>query len=347
MTSRDAQVTIFDIEHILGGHPAYALQSLSVPPNLPLWLTQIGQAYRFSAADELTGTLNIMFTYMQREVPAGYEDGLQIYYSPNNGGEVWQRLNTELDTHRNLASALMPGEGVYVLISTIEMPPFSPGWNNPGYPVAETRAITTALASIDGYYTSVYNYDPFQSPPWSLYDRTVLDNQPEFSALVNDLTHLEFGHSYWIYATEAITWYLGVPNNRMASQGIQLPPATFYGVLTPTASFTPTVGMAVRARINGNICGETTIEEWNGQLAYKLQVQAENLIGDPNGCGASGRNILFEVGDWLIEQEQAWDNSHAWFHPLTTSRRTIWPALALLSHYKVVLQPHIPVGVAN
>ncbi|MGB0385898.1 MAG: FG-GAP-like repeat-containing protein, partial [Ardenticatenaceae bacterium] len=349
IVARDGQVTIFDLDHIYGGNPAYALQWLPVAPNLPTWLTQVGQAYRFSAAQELTGTLNIMFEYMEREVPAGYEEGLRVYYSPDEGLS-WQRLDTGLDDGRNLASAELPGEGIYTLISTIEMPPFSPGWNNMGYPVAETRPITTALAAIEDAYTSVAHYDPSQTPSWGLYDPEVADNHPEFSMLVNDLTQLEFGHGYWIHATDAITLYLGVAesasNRSQSSSQLSLPPATFYGWVTPSASFTPTLGMTVMAHIDGNLCGQTTIEELDGQLAYKLQVLAETISGEPNGCGESGKNIVFEVAGSVTEDEQAWDNRQASFHPLSVSAdATSSPQLSISSDIPVYIGTNVVVPV--
>ncbi|MGB0385943.1 MAG: FG-GAP-like repeat-containing protein, partial [Ardenticatenaceae bacterium] len=312
VSSRDGQVTIFDLDNILGGNPAYALQSLAEPPNLPPWLTPIGKAIRFLSADEVTDTLNIMFSYLQREVPADREDRLWIAYSANEG-QNWQLLPPQLDSYHNLASVQMPGEGIYTLISTIETPLSGPNWNNFPY-LAATRPVTEALASIDGYYTLVANYDAFREPAWAFYDPAV---DPSFSGLVNDLTHLEREKSYWLYATEHITLYVGSGEaSRMSSNNIQLPPATFYGWVTPSASFSPSVGMTVTARIDGNVCGQTTIVELDGQLAYNLQVIAENIAGPPNGCGASGQNIAFEVGDSVIDQQE-WDNSQAWFHPLT------------------------------
>jgi hypothetical protein len=312
VASRNGEVIVFDLDHILGPPPAYALQSLPVPPNLPLWLKSVGQAYRFSAADVMTSTPNIMFSYLQREVSDDYENRLRVYYSPDEGVS-WQRLETELDTYYNVASALMPGEGIYALIETIEMPPFSAEWNNFGYPVVETRPVTIGLASIAGYYNSIYNYDAATSS-WQLYDQTVVDNYPEFGPFVNDLSQLEFGRAYWIYATEAITLYLGVPENMRLNQrspSSLLPPATFFGWVTANGEFNPAAGMAVRAKIDGKLCGETVVEEFAGLLAYKLQ------IGQNNGCDVEEGMLVFEVGDWIMNHSSMWENSHALYHPLT------------------------------
>ena len=52
---------------------------------------------------------------------------------------------------------------------------------------------------------------------------------------------------------------------------------------------------------------------------YKLQVMAENVVGEPNGCGASGKNIVFKVGDSVMPSNHVWDNSQAWLHSLPTT----------------------------
>ena len=317
VTSNDGQATIFDLDYILGenpNNPNYILQSLSTPPNLPSWLTPVSKAYGFSS--ETIFNSSIMFDYLQRAVPQGQEDDLSIYYLPDDG-DSWQRLPTELDTHHNLASAKMPeqGEAIYALMSTIEMPPFEQGWNLFGYPLAQKQPVTEALASIEDSYTSLYHYD-MSSQLWRLHDQTVVR---EFSGLVNDLTDLEFGHSYYIYATEPITLYLGIPAtaNRqpMDVEGLELPPATFYGeVVTQSNSFTPTVGMTVTAWVGDTVCGQTKIEPWQEKLAYKLQVK--------NYSDCRGTNIVFkvegEVDTWEMDGTPEWNNSQAQFHELTT-----------------------------
>ena len=318
VSSSDGQVTILDLDNIFGRDPIYTLQSLSTPPNLPPWLTPVGQAYRFSSAEPLTSTLTIMFSYLQREVPSEREDRLWMAYSPDEG-ESWQLLEPSVDTYHNLASAEMAGEGIYTLISTIEVPLTGPAWNNFSY-LAQTSPVTEALGSIEGYYTLVANYEASREQPWIFYDPQVV---PEFADLLNDLTHLELEKSYWVNATEDITLYLksGEVANRTASRaaGLQLPPATFYGWVTATEGFTPTVGMTVTARIDGNVCGQTTVEALDTRLAYKVQVMAENAFAESNGCGQSGREVLFEVGDHVMEGTRRWDNRRTWFHSLPNS----------------------------
>jgi hypothetical protein len=306
-------VVIFNLDNTFADDASYTLQTLSALPALPIWLTPVGQAYRFSTSAALPRS-SILFQYLERDVPSGQEFGLRVYYSPDEG-QTWQRLETELDTDRNLASAEMRGGGIYALVSTIEIPPFQSGWNIFGYPVPGTRPVTEALASIDGRYTSIYNYEPASSSPWTLYDRTVVDQHPEFAGFVNNLTNLEFGRGYWLYATQPVTLYLGVANANLRASSIQWPPATFYGWVIPTGSFAPTMGTEVTAWINGVQCGETTVAELNGQLAYKLQVISEGFA--PGGCGADGRNVVFKVGGQTMASDSVWDNRQAWFHSLS------------------------------
>lgn len=81
--SSDGQVSIFPLDNPFAGGAQYTLQSVAFPPALPSWLTAVGQAYRVAS----TGTLArsaILFSYLGRDVPDGYENFLTIYYSPDD-----------------------------------------------------------------------------------------------------------------------------------------------------------------------------------------------------------------------------------------------------------------------
>jgi hypothetical protein len=95
-----------------------------------------------------------------------------------------------------------------------------------------------------------------------------------------------------------------------------LPPATYYGWITPTTGFVPTAGMSVKALVNGVVCGQTTVEARSGKLAYTLQVTAENPVTPTNGCGTTTRTVVFQVGTWTMNHDRMWSNSQAWFHSL-------------------------------
>jgi hypothetical protein len=275
-----------------------------------------------SLEEDVTETITrtISFDYLERNVPDGLEYTLAIYYTTENGAN-WQRLESDLDLDENRATTLMPNDaaGIYALISTIEMPALQAGWNQFGYPIAGTRSVETALASISEGYTSIYFYQP-TSDEWKLYDETVVNEHPTYTSLVNDLTALEFGQSYWIYATEAITLYLGVPESSLTRRngevtlglgGEGVPLATFYGPILSTDTFSPTVGMTINATVNGNLCGQSTVQELAGQLVYKIQVAADS----GNDCGTSGQTVRFIIGEQLLGSD-SWDNSQARYYPL-------------------------------
>ncbi|HSH01392.1 MAG TPA: hypothetical protein VLL52_02665, partial [Anaerolineae bacterium] len=323
VASGDGQVTIFNLEDIFADTGTLALQRLDNPPDLPSWLTPVGQSYRF-LADE-TFPRVIAFDYLGRDVPAGYEFGLHIYYSPDEG-QTWTRLNTRLDTDENRATAVMPNnvfnsQGIYTLIATVDVGPFTAGWNNFGYPIPETREVTQSLASITNSYSVVYHYGSASS--WSVYDPAVNKEYPALAGLVNDLDTFEFAQGYWISVTELVTLHLGVPASSVGAlnggANPQLPPATFFGWVTPTATFTPTAGSVVTARVDGNVCGSGTVVAWNGRLAYRLDVLAENLWGTANGCGTLGKVVVFEVDGVVLAADRPWANDQAWYHPLTDS----------------------------
>lgn len=74
------------------------------------------------------------------------------------------------------------------------------GWNLVGYPSHTARPVDEALASIDGYYTTVETFDPTDPVnPWKDFDVDV----PSYA---NDLVLMEPGKGYWIYVTSDCTW---------------------------------------------------------------------------------------------------------------------------------------------
>ena len=221
--SGDGQVTIFNLEDVFAETGTVSLQALNAIPDLPTWVTQVGQGYRFRADEYFPRSL--AFEYLLREVPPGYEDTLAIYYRAN-GSPLWQRLATSVDMDENQAVAIMPddaveGQGIYVLVATVEMTSLEAGWNLFTYPNRDVRLITETLASIAGEYQTVYDFTGDY-----IYDTTIPDTFAEF---VNDLDVFEnLGH-YWIYVTKPVTIYVNVQNASNRAPNITLPPATFYG----------------------------------------------------------------------------------------------------------------------
>jgi hypothetical protein len=351
-TSGDGRLMIFNLENILEGNVASILESLTVPPDIPPWLTPVGPVYRYKPAEPVTATLIMQYQYLQRELPNVREDQLRLYYSPDEG-KTWKRIEeTVLDDYGNLASAAMVREngevkpGIYALMATIAAPGLSPGWNLFAYPDTNTRAVPDALASIDHrynpglQYTSVYKYDRATPPAtWLLYDQLVEMQHPEFSTLVNDLKEMKPLESYWIYALADTVPYIGVPKPEASSApaSIDLPPGTFYGWVNPTDGFIPQPGDQVKALINGVVCGVGKVVDLpvgagesptqplpknkvflplvfqqTGRLAYKVQVMADS----GNNCGVPGREVTFMIGEKVMPNSHPWGNSQACFHPL-------------------------------
>ncbi|MEM7028185.1 MAG: choice-of-anchor Q domain-containing protein [Chloroflexota bacterium] len=307
--SSDGQVIIFNLDDIIGRTTIASLQAIATPPDLDPWLTSVGQAYHFITDEQ--STYSLQFQYLQRDVPAGQEEGLQIYYYAEDN-QLWEPLETHLDPYRNLASANIDNQGIYALLSTIKIPQLEQGWNNFGYTVPVSRTADIALASIDGKYTILYHFDEADTPNWTLYDPNLAVRHPQFAPAVNDLTYLEFGHGYWLNAIEPLTLFLGVAGSNRSDQPIHqkqflLPPdipATYFGWVQASDFFTPTDEMMVTARIGGIDCGATTIDSdmYPGQLFYKLQVEMSD------SCGALGREINFEVGPVTVSQRAIWNN---------------------------------------
>ncbi|MGB1252375.1 MAG: FG-GAP-like repeat-containing protein, partial [Candidatus Promineifilaceae bacterium] len=328
-TSGDGQVSVFDAANPFEVNGISTLQSLAVLPELPVWLTAVGSGYRVveeagyaSSVAAIGNNRVISFNYLQSQVPDGYEFSLKVYFSADNG-QTWQRLDTILDEDQNLATARLndPADGIYTLLSTVDVPMFHVGWNNFGYPIPRTRAITEALAAVDGFYTDVYHYDAANGGQWTMHDVAVDDEHPAFRNIVNDLHDVSFSGAYWINITQEITLHLGVPSQigrtvERASSA-QLPPTTYFGWISNTGGLNLTIDLTVEAKVNGILCGQTTAFAKDGGVAYKLQVESEVLFGVPNDCGTDGANVQFYVdGIYLNGTDHTWDNTKAWYHEL-------------------------------
>ncbi len=147
--SADAQVVIYDKENLFADNGVTSIQAL---PNFPEqashpWLFPVGQAYRVELKENNQDRF-ISFTYLQRDVPDGYEDTLKIYFL-EDGGDVWQPVSDTKGFVENLIVAtLQPDDGVYAVVSTIEMPSLQEGWNLLSYPLLVSRSVTASLQSI-------------------------------------------------------------------------------------------------------------------------------------------------------------------------------------------------------
>ena len=172
------------------------LQILSAGPELAShpWLLPVGQAYHVTLDPEVQDERIIALTYLQRDVPEGFEHTLAVYFLPD-GETQWRRLADTRQYVENLVVAdLQEESGTYAVMSTIEMPAMSPGRNLFSYPLSVSQSVTNALRSISGQYSDV-----FIAPG---------ENETPERA-----TEFEFGRAYWvdIVDSEMVTPYLAPP----------------------------------------------------------------------------------------------------------------------------------------
>ncbi len=312
ISSADGGVTIFNRSSALTGDPGVeSLEALPGAPNLPAWLTPVGQAHRFVASEAAPRAIE--FGYYQREVPAGYEHTLTIYHSPDEG-TTWTRLPTKLTMDDNQATAPADESGLYVLTAAVEIPFYTAGWNLFAYPVPQSLSIEEALASIDCCYTSVYGFD-LSNPddPWKVYDRRIASEQ----AWANDLTRLDFGQGYWINITEPVTLTLKVgpalpftPTQVVALASPvsrRVPPAVYFGEIDAQPGAADAQVTALVGGVEG--CGAAAVAyDETGTGRYLIKVDGADA-GPLSVCGRPDRPVTLRLGEEVIAENLAWDNA--------------------------------------
>ena len=325
ISSEDGQVAVYNRGDILGDPGTLSLQALAKPPGLPDWLTTVGRAYRFEAKG--TQERVMAFHYLRREIPAGYEHTINVYYSSDDG-KTWQRLPTELYPDQNLATVAADNSGIYALAAAVDVPLYTKGWNLFSYPIANSRPITEVLRSLPAdSYGTIFGYDSEDlSDPWKVYSPTV------GMEWVNDLSQLEFGESYWISVTmpttdQPLLLQIEVaegqaqtfPTNTVSANTTPIfqrtPPAVYYGALVnaPTGI---AVGATVDARVGESICGSGVVSaDQDGNLRYTVKVEAADVGGNA-GCGAPTRDVTFNVGGRDVPGTIKWDNNKLRKHDL-------------------------------
>jgi hypothetical protein len=299
VTSADGRATLVGSELEFDPGAFFALQTASRFPATPSWTTPAGQAYRLFVSDDapsLVGSF-IQIYYLRREVTAGEESFLTVYFCPLSCASAtdWAPLTTTVSLTGLAPYAVAPaqGEGIYALMTTIPIDLPTAGWNLFSYPVNAERAAAEALMSISGVYTTVYGYEAADFyDPWKVYDVTA----PWW---VNDLPALCFGKGYWINLVHPVTLRLkGVAGaGPQAAQAFPSPPATIYGeVILPGA----TPGLPVTAFINDKVCGLGVTRLAEGRLVYSVDVFADDG-GSYAGCGAPQRSILIKIGNATLQ----------------------------------------------
>ena len=312
ITSPDGQV-VFYTKDPLDFPPGqfFTIQGMGAIESPLAGRTVVGQAYYFTGTPGLnavfavTGSISIQYLPDDVRNANANENLLSIYYYDGN----WKHLHTDVDTRFNLASAPSQGFGVYVLMSSVEIPLLRKGWNEFSYPILISSPVRTAMESIDGNYQTVYYYDPKDlEDHWKVFDISA----PDFA---NDLQFLEYPKIYVITTTASVTLSLDTQPlisgaTRLADPIVQVPPSMQYGNVLPGRQFTPLAGMTVTAKINGKICGQSKTESIDKTVVYAIDVQAEDS-GEFLGCGLLDHSITIEIGGRVMEPKGVWDNGRA------------------------------------
>ncbi|MFN8488977.1 MAG: RHS repeat-associated core domain-containing protein [Caldilineaceae bacterium] len=129
--------------------------------------------------------------------------------------------------------------------------PLCNGWNLVGYPLAATRSVNTALASIQANYLRVFGHDVTNiSDPWAIFDTTV-------PAWANELQVMEPGKGYWLYAKANTTLVYSQTDTPLTVT-----------ILGPTDGISVTAPSTVSGTIDSSV-----VAGWDWQ--YRLQGDAD------------------------------------------------------------------------
>jgi hypothetical protein len=146
-----------------------------------------------------------------RELLSGLGNAYDIVHTWDSAAQSWLTFNPSLPDPQTLdvldltngfwihlvEEGILRVGGSQPTQTSIEL---SPGWNMVGFPASASRGVQTALASVAGKFTLLYEHNASNPDnPWRKYN----PNAPSF---VSTLTALTPGMGYWIRATEACTW---------------------------------------------------------------------------------------------------------------------------------------------
>jgi hypothetical protein len=208
--SADAQVVIYSKNGFFDDNGVDTLQIVPAIPELDShpWLVPVGQAYHASLKPEVTDPRFIAFSYLQRDVPEGYEHTVNLYFLPD-GSDEWERLPSIRFIENLVVADLQEIGGTYAVMAALEMPTMQPGWNLFVYPLPDTRPVSAALASLAGSYTIIHQ-------------RNALSGLPDDDAETN-VDELSFGGVYWIWidSDEPVTPYLAPPTRALEGTRVE------------------------------------------------------------------------------------------------------------------------------
>ena len=189
--SPDAQVTIFSQGGLFEPSGIQGIQIVPLAPQLEdePWLVPVGDTYLIHTepGNETSGVSErrISLTYLQRDVPEGFEETLTIYFLAE-GQQTWERLNTARFVDNRVIADLQAEAGHYSIMSTVELPELEQGWNLMAYPLPDCRTITGTLDSIS--HTVVL--EPRQDPTFLAALDAMLTSTGTETILTEQLTAL-------------------------------------------------------------------------------------------------------------------------------------------------------------
>jgi hypothetical protein len=197
--SADAQVVVYSAAGFFADNGVESIQSLAGMPllNEHSWLVPVGQAYRLTLREGAHRRF-VSFTYLQRDVPEGYEHALAVYFLPD-GGDSWVRLEEGAAFVENLIVAeAQEQSGVYAVMASVALPALEPGWNLMAWPMPDSRPVQEGLASVLDCVDGIELANDTGAPPAEL--RVAVEM-------------LKFGQVYWVHsnAGSAVTPYVAPP----------------------------------------------------------------------------------------------------------------------------------------
>jgi hypothetical protein len=312
--SPDGQVVLYGPNLTFEVGQFYTLQAMTnLPVRPPPWGTPVGKAYRLTAsatAPDLHNT-SLNFSYLGRDVTPGENkpDGLRIYFLPE-GDTQWRMLDTKVIRTLNVAIVDTQEPGIYMLMSSIPKK-LTPIWDSFIYS-GDELPVEEALASIAPFWQVVGTLD--QDGTWLVYDRSPRGRKT--------LKILRPQRGYQIKVTQHVTLLLrggnvsSTTSSTASLDSLPTPPAFYFGVIQPDATFIPTSGMPVLARVGDVLCGRGRTAAADGRIVYEIAVSADGPgVG---GCGAPGRTVTFQVGRETMATTALWSND--WTHEFILHR---------------------------
>lgn len=131
-------------------------------------------------------------------------------YNTSDTKDPWKKYIPSAPDAVNDLKSMVPGLGYWISINSqsavltingtvldsLEIPVYT-GWNLIGYPLTQSKEISTAISSISGKYEIVWAYNASDTDHWKRY--------APGAEVGNDLTYMTPGSGYWIKMNQDAT----------------------------------------------------------------------------------------------------------------------------------------------